>query len=244
MRQIVLDTETTGLLTSAGHKLIEIGCLELYNRRFTGISFHHYLNPQRPVDKDAFAIHGLSDEFLKDKPTFATIFADFLAFIAESELIIHNAPFDLGFLNYELQLINKEIKRVDQRCPVIDTLVLARNKHPGQSNSLDALCRRYQIDNSKRHLHGALMDAHLLGQVYLAMTGGQDQLFGAEEFQNLSSVTQQLDYAGKSKSHIPLPIVLPSMEEQKAHEKFLDLLKKQGKCVWSDLNGTYLTPSQ
>lgn len=234
MRQIILDTETTGLLTSAGHKLVEIGCLELCNRRFTGQNFHYYLNPQRPVEKDALAIHGLSDEFLKDKPIFAQIFTEFLAFIGDSELIIHNAPFDLGFLNYELQLINKEVSLLERRCSVIDTLILARHKHPGQSNSLDALCRRYQIDNSKRHLHGALMDAHLLGQVYLAMTGGQDQLFGAEESPAQINFAQHPEAIIRNQSRLHLPIIFPSAEEQTAHEDFLNLLKKQGKCVWSE----------
>lgn len=226
-RQIVLDTETTGLSTAAGHRLIEIGCLELINRRFTGKSFHHYINPQRLVDKEAYAVHGLSDEFLRDKPIFSAIVQDLLAFIDGSELIIHNAPFDVGFLNYEFTLLDSAAKLMNERCTVIDTLVLARNKHPGQSNSLDALCKRYQIDNSNRDLHGALIDAQLLGKVYLAMTGGQDQLFGGNDLtEPTKTVIEKTLAVSTMESREPLIIIQPTAEELKSHQEFLALLQK------------------
>jgi DNA polymerase III subunit epsilon len=227
LRQIVLDTETTGLSTAEGHRLIEIGCLELINRRFTGNRFHHYINPQRLVDKEAYAVHGLSDEFLRDKPVFSAVVKDLLAFIDGSELIIHNAPFDIGFLNYELTLWNPSSKLVKERCAVIDTLVLARNKHPGQSNSLDALCKRYQIDNSNRDLHGALIDAQLLGKVYLAMTGGQDQLFAGDEASaRPATVIETPAAVTATEWRVPLIVIQPTPEELKSHQEFLAMLEK------------------
>lgn len=173
MRQIVLDTETTGLEPEAGHRIIEIGALELIDRRLTGRRFHVYLNPERSVEGGALDMHGLTDEFLADKPRFAEVADEFLVFIDASELIIHNAPFDVGFLDSELARLEQPVARVAQVARVLDTLELARELHPGQRNSLDALCRRYEIDNSNRTLHGALLDAELLTEVYLAMTGGQ-----------------------------------------------------------------------
>lgn len=233
MRQIILDTETTGLLTSEGHRLIEIGCLEMTNRRFTGRSFHRYLNPQRPVDKGALAVHGLTDEFLQDKPLFSLIAEELLSFISGAELIIHNAPFDIGFLDYEFKLLNTHSPSLSQRCLITDTLVLARNKHPGQSNSLDALCRRYQIDNSKRDLHGALIDAKLLGLVYLAMTGGQDQLFASEEAVAAIPIIHDVAKTAAAKAQRqPLAVIPPTAEEQAAHDSFIDMLKKNGRCIW------------
>lgn len=176
MRQVVLDTETTGLEPSQGHRVIEIGCVELFNRQLTGNHFHVYINPEREVDEGALAVHGISNEFLADKPLFSAIVEDFLAFIEGAELIIHNAAFDIGFLNQELSLLPNRPARVDERCGVIDTLLMARQKHPGQKNNLDALCKRYGIDNSHRDLHGALLDAEILADVYLRMTGGQTLL--------------------------------------------------------------------
>lgn len=172
MRQIVLDTETTGLEPGDGHRIIEIGCLELLNRQLTGRQFHRYLNPERPVETGALAVHGLDDDFLADQPRFAEIADEFLEFVRGSELVIHNAPFDIGFLDAELARLPEPV-RITDVARVLDTLELARELHPGQRNSLDALCRRYEVDNSNRTLHGALLDSELLAEVYLLMTGGQ-----------------------------------------------------------------------
>jgi DNA polymerase-3 subunit epsilon len=172
----VLDTETTGLESSQGHRLIEIGCVELFNRKLTGRHFHQYLNPQREIDSGAMEVHGITNEMVADKPLFAHIADELLDFIRGAELIIHNAPFDLGFLNCELQLLNRGDERIESLCSIIDTLVMARQRHPGQKNNLDALCQRYGVDNSQRELHGALLDAEILADVYLAMTGGQTAL--------------------------------------------------------------------
>lgn len=175
MRQIVLDTETTGLEPSDGHRIIEIGCIELDNRRVTGRRFHQYLQPDRPIDEGAVEVHGITNEFLADKPRFADVVADFMEFVRGAELVIHNAPFDVGFLNHELGIVG-QYGRLEDHCSVLDTLALARKLHPGQKNSLDALCKRYAVDNSRRELHGALLDAEILADVYLAMTGGQASL--------------------------------------------------------------------
>ena len=176
MRQIVLDTETTGLEVSQGHRIIEIGCVELVNRRLTGRHFHQYINPRRDIDQGAIEVHGITDDFLADKPAFETIASSFMDFIQGAELVIHNAPFDIGFLNSELERIATAAGRIEDLCTITDTLVMARAKHPGQRNSLDALCQRYLVDNSQRDLHGALLDAEILADVYLAMTGGQTAL--------------------------------------------------------------------
>ena len=176
MRQIVLDTETTGLEPSQGHKIIEIGCVELVNRKLTGRHYHQYIKPNRDIDEEAIGVHGITNDFLHDKPVFAEIVTDFLAFIGDSQLVIHNAPFDIGFIDHELKLLNHPIRSVTTNCKVLDTLQLARNKHPGQKNNLDALCKRYMVDNSQRDLHGALLDAEILADVYLLMTGGQTKL--------------------------------------------------------------------
>lgn len=173
MRQVVLDTETTGLEVSQGHRIIEIGCVELVNRRLTGRHYHQYINPQREIDEGALQVHGISSEFLEDKPTFDRISDAFLEFVGDAELVIHNAPFDLEFLNAELAGLSDPHPALQKSCKILDTLVMARQKHPGQRNSLDALCRRYDVDNSRRELHGALLDAEILADVYLAMTGGQ-----------------------------------------------------------------------
>ncbi len=176
MRQIVLDTETTGLEPSEGHRIIEIGCVELINRRLTGNNFHQYLQPDRAIDAGAIEVHGLTNEFLADKPRFDDIMHDLLDYLRGAELIIHNAPFDIGFLNHELQRADGALGKITDFCGVIDTLQMARALHPGQKNNLDALCKRYHIDNSRRELHGALLDSEILADVYLAMTGGQAAL--------------------------------------------------------------------
>src|SRR5579862_7311568 len=176
MRQVVLDTETTGLEPELNHRVIEIGCVELVNRRSTGRTFHRYLNPEREIDDGALAVHGISRTDLDGQPRFAEVREELLAFIAEAELIVHNAAFDVAFLDAELGRVAGEVRRIGALCQVLDTLALAREMHPGQRNSLDALCKRYSVDNSHRELHGALLDARLLADVYLAMTGGQSAL--------------------------------------------------------------------
>lgn len=176
MRQIVLDTETTGLEPSQNHRVIEIGCVELQNRKLTGNHYHQYINPEREIDEGALSVHGISSEFLADKPVFAKIAEEFLAFVRGAELIIHNAPFDVGFLNHEFAKLDGSFGKLEDHCGIVDSLVLARQKHPGQKNNLDALCKRYMVDNSQRDLHGALLDAEILADVYLLMTGGQVNL--------------------------------------------------------------------
>lgn len=173
MRQIVLDTETTGLETRDGHRIIEIGCVEMIDRKMTGNNYHQYLQPDRLIDEEALAVHGITPEFLSDKPRFNEVARDFLEYIQGAELIIHNAPFDIGFLNYELSLLGPDWGNIESRCKITDSLVMAREMYPGQRNSLDALCKRLDINNSHRELHGALLDSEILGDVYLGMTGGQ-----------------------------------------------------------------------
>ncbi len=230
MRQIVLDTETTGIGHEFGHRIIEIGCIELVDRKLTGRHFHTYLNPERAVDEGAFRVHGISTEFLADKPSFKEMAKPFWDFVDGAELIIHNAPFDLGFLNAELKTIQWP-KAITDECAVIDTLVLARDKHPGQRNNLDALCKRYEIDNSNRQLHGALLDAEILAFVYLAMTGGQTHLFMEEETSpSLSKAHAELAVAQLS-SHSP--IIFANADEQEKHRGFVEMLvKKSGVNYW------------
>jgi len=176
MRQVVLDTETTGLDWSQGHRIIEIGCVEILDRRISKSYFHTYINPSRAIDVGAQQVHGISADFLADKPVFSKIADQFLSYVADAELIIHNAPFDLGFLNAEFEILDKNNSPIDNKCSIFDTLTFAREKHPGQRNSLDALCKRYNVDNQNRIVHGALLDANLLAEVYLAMTGGQTSM--------------------------------------------------------------------
>lgn len=229
MRQIILDTETTGRDVNEGHRIIEIGCVELIDRRLTKRNFHCFLNPGRDSEPGAFAVHGLSTEFLKDKPLFKTIADELLAFIQDSQLIIHNAPFDLGFLDNEFKLTQKKFKRIGEYCRVLDTLPLARQLHPGQRNSLDALCKRYDIDNSKRDKHGALLDAELLTRVYLAMTGGQTHLFSEEK---ISQLTQTIEHK-KITGEIILPVIHATSDELLAHEKRLESINNlSGQCQW------------
>jgi len=232
MRQIVLDTETTGLEAALGHRIIEIGCVELFSRRATGRHFHHYLNPEREVDEGARAIHGMSLQDLASKPRFADIAAEFTQFIAGAELIINNAGFDVGFLDAELARLDSVTPvRIAGLCQVLDTLSLAREMHPGQRNNLDALCKRYGIDNSHRDLHGALLDARILADVYLAMTGGQSAL--ALEEGPRRSVSH---YAPGEAPPVDLAliVVMPTPEECAAHDLLQELLhtESHGRCLW------------
>lgn len=222
MRQVVLDTETTGLDPSHGHRLIEIGCIEIMNRRITSRQFHTYLNPQRKVDEGAFAVHGISDHFLADKPTFIEVVDEFLDFVQGAELIIHNAAFDMGFINHELHLLaHEKYQRLEKICSIFDTLAFARSKHRGQRNSLDALCKRYAVDNQHRTLHGALLDAEILADVYLAMTGGQDNLLFATEVRDAATPVIIQPASVDSIERAPLKIHYATTEELSFHEQRL-----------------------
>ncbi|GLR10357.1 DNA polymerase III subunit epsilon [Mixta theicola] len=235
-RQIVLDTETTGMnmvgVHYEGHRIIEIGAVEIINRRLTGNNFHMYLKPDRLVDPEAFGVHGIADEFLMDKPTFGEIADEFLDYIRGAELVIHNASFDIGFMDYEFSKLNRGISKTETFCQITDSLLMARKLFPGKRNSLDALCSRYEIDNSKRTLHGALLDAEILAEVFLTMTGGQTSLTFSLDGE------QQRDAGGGE--HIQrvartsgLRVVAASDEEIMAHEQRLDLvMKKGGSCLW------------
>jgi DNA polymerase-3 subunit epsilon len=229
MRQIILDTETTGLETSEGHRIIEIGAVELINRRLTGKHFHRYVNPERSIDDGALQVHGITSDFLKEKPVFAQIIDEFLAFIQGADLIIHNAKFDTGFINHEIMLLNQSHK-IENICKIIDTLILARQLHPGQKNSLDALCKRYNVDNSKRELHGALMDAQLLAFVFLAMTGGQGSLFGEAHQQEENSPAIMIT----KQERAPLKIISATTDELALHETRLQEIQQLSKnmCIW------------
>ncbi len=232
MRQVVLDTETTGLDPREGHRIIEIGAVELIDRRLTGQHFHQYLNPERDIEDGALEVHGITREFLQDKPLFADVAQEFLDFIEGTELLIHNAPFDVGFLDMELGLINHPV-RIESHARVLDTLELARDLHPGQRNSLDALCKRYEVDNSSRNLHGALLDSEILADVYLAMTGGQSDL--ALGFETAFVCEGEGDVL-EVKERPPLQILLPTDEEKTLHEDRLHAIKKKsGHCLWLEL---------
>ena len=228
MRQIILDTETTGLDPKSGHRIIEIGALEIINRRITGNNFHQYINPEREVELGALQVHGITNEFLADKPLFSEVADKFYQYIEGAELIIHNAPFDVGFINHEFSLLNPPLTEVTAYCKILDTLELARKLHPGQKNSLDALCKRYQVDNSGRKFHGALLDADLLAEVYLAMTGGQISLaFDLESMassDNTISVSQNISLTVKPRERKPLPIFYASEEEIQLHTKWMEEL--------------------
>lgn len=236
MRQIVLDTETTGLETSDGHRIIEIGCVEIIDRRLTGKHYHVYINPERQVDEGAFKVHGISDEFLADKPVFDSIINDFLDFISDSELVIHNAAFDMGFLNHELNLAGRGPRPLESKCSVLDTLLMAREKHPRQKNNLDALCRRYDIDNSKRDLHGALLDAEILALVYLAMTGGQSDMFSLDPLDQKNGAEDLFRNTKLDSTFDNLNVRLANSSEVEAHEAFMKIiLEKSGKDnLWDD----------
>lgn len=231
MRQIILDTETTGLDHTLGHRIIEIAAVEMVNRRFTERHYHQYINPERDIEAGAIEVHGITVEFLADKPKFADVAKDFLEFVAGAELIIHNAPFDVGFLNHELALL--QLQPVTLHCEIItDTLKMAKGLHPGKRNSLDALCERYQVDNSARTLHGALLDARLLAEVYLSMTRGQDSLL-----MDIGESTSPLLDGSVELGSIELLVVRASVEELAAHVAQLEDVDKasKGVCLWKKL---------
>ena len=228
-RIVVLDTETTGLSTREGHRIIEIGCVELINRRLTGKRFHAYLNPERKIDDGAIAVHGISNEFLDDKPLFKQISAEFIAFIKNAELVIHNAPFDVGFINNEFSRLDNHTETIADFCLVFDTLVYARKKHPGQRNSLDALCKRYGIDNSHRELHGALLDAEILAEVFLLMTGGQSSLID-DAPAKVKPVVASLNTPRSTANRPALSVVRCNEEELSAHQISLDAIES---CLWN-----------
>ncbi len=216
-----------------GHKIIEIGAVEVVNRRLTGRHFHVYLRPDRLVDPEAYNIHGISDEFLVDKPTYADVADDFLDFIRGAELVIHNASFDIGFMDYEFRLLGRDIPKTETFCTITDSLLMARRLFPGKRNNLDALCDRYQIDNSKRTLHGALLDAEILAEVYLAMTGGQTSLAFSMEGESQQQAVQTETIQRISRPASALAVLYASDEELMAHEQRLDLImKKGGSCLW------------
>jgi len=231
MRQVVLDTETTGIGAEKGHRIIEIGCVELVDRKLTGRHYHQYVNPQRPSDEEAVAVHGITDEFLADKPLFEQVAQSFYDFIDGAELVIHNAPFDVGFLDMEFRRVG--MPQTSSFCSILDTLVLARDMHPGQRNSLDALCRRYGIDNSHRELHGALLDAEILSDVYLMMTGGQtDLMFLAGNDDEDISPEETLRRLGQVDGS-SLKVVRATADEIAAHDGILDILdKKSDGAIW------------
>ncbi len=230
-RQLFLDTETTGLSPAEGHKIIEIGCVEMVNRQLTGNNFHQYLQPDREIDAEAVAVHGITNESLQGKPRFQEIADRFMLYIKDAEVLIHNAPFDVGFLQHELSLLAQSYPKLAEHCQIVDTLQMARKLHPGQKNNLDALCKRYSIDNSHRTLHGALLDAEILADLYLAMTSGQVSLLpGSDsEQQQARNEVRRID-ANRPR----LPVILPSAEELEAHQMRLQNIDKAsgGACLW------------
>jgi DNA polymerase-3 subunit epsilon len=231
-RIVVLDTETTGLSPEQGHRIIEIGCVELVNRRLTGNRFHVYINPERVIDDGAIAVHGITNEFLEDKQRFAGIAEDFLGFVQGAELVIHNAPFDVGFINHEFALLPEPLAQITEYCEVFDTLAFARQKHPGQRNSLDALCKRYGVDNSQRELHGALLDAEILADVYLLMTGGQFSLLD-EASEGRAAAAESSTVQRIATDRPPLKVIACAPEELEAHQQRLAAIEKAGGvCLW------------
>jgi len=232
-RQIVLDTETTGIEVSQGHRVIEIGCVEMVDRRLTGRNFHQYLKPDREVDAGAVEVHGLSNDFLDDKPRFEEVVDDFMDFVHGAELVIHNAPFDVGFLDAELKRLGRD-QKIEECCSVRDTLVMARRMHPGQRNSLDALCKRYEVDNSNRDLHGALLDAEILADVYLAMTGGQKTLLlDGEDGKSDDDTPGQQRIRRINREGLNLRVIASSEQERQDHEKRIAAIhEKSGQAVW------------
>jgi DNA polymerase III subunit epsilon len=242
MRQVVLDTETTGLETELGHRIIEIGCVELANRRPTGRTFHHYVNPERDIDQGALEVHGITAEFLHGKPRFGDVAEELMSFISGAELVIHNAAFDVAFLDHELGLHAAKApafasRKVAEECRVLDTLALARQMHPGQRNNLDALCKRYEIDNSHRELHGALLDARILADVYLAMTGGQVGLALGEAGSDLAATAGAGHVRALVRPAVPLVVITASVEELSLHESMLEAISSAstGRCLWQAL---------
>lgn len=235
MRQVVLDTETTGLDPSQGHRVIEIGCVEIDNRKLTGRHFHCYLNPERDIDAAAIEVHGLTSHFLADKPRFHQVESEFLEFIEGSELVIHNAPFDVGFLDHELRATKSEAQSIASFCGILDSLLLAREKHPGQRNSLDALCKRYGVDNTQRQLHGALLDAEILADVYLTMTSGQSSLLLAEEGTEDSRGRRKAKKRDSKRDRIA--VIKADSKELDAHQKRLEEIAESSEdgCLWLQL---------
>ena len=234
-RQIVLDPETTGLKVNQGHRIIEIGCVELVNRRITGRHYHQYIQPERDIDTGALEVHGITQEFLAGKPTFSEIASEFVEFVLGAELVIHNAPFDVGFSDAELDRLEPSVGALDTVCSVVDTLQMARHKHPGQRNNLDALCQRYEIDNTSRTLHGALLDAEILAEVYLAMTGGQASLGlgaeGADAAPNGAGAESGIRRLAADRK--PLAVLRASSEETERHEARLRALDlSPGEALW------------
>ncbi|MBQ0721143.1 MAG: DNA polymerase III subunit epsilon [Gammaproteobacteria bacterium] len=234
MRQVVLDTETTGLEVALDHRIIEIGCVEIINRKLTGRHFHRYINPQREIDAGAMEVHGISNEDLADKPLFAQVVAEFIDFVNDAELVIHNAPFDLGFLNAEIEKLGGQYQPLERDSGVVDTLIMARQMHPGQRNSLDALCKRYGVDNSQRTLHGALLDAEILADVYLLMTGGQvDLVLGANSGDGEQGETEPA-IRRLSAQRQPLKVIRASDTELALHQQKLEQINQSSAqaCRW------------
>ena len=238
MRQVVLDTETTGLEVDQGHRVLELGCVEIIDRRLTRRHLHHYINPQREIDDGALEVHGITREFLADKPRFEEVWSEFLEFVKGAELVIHNAGFDVAFLNREMQLVSPSLGKITDYCTVVDSLEIARNKHPGQKNNLDALCKRYNIDNSQRELHGALLDAEILADVYLLMTGGQVTL-------GLDDVMEGPGMASAGIRRLlgdraQLRVIRANDEELALHSQALDRLDDESEngCVWKQLESS------
>jgi DNA polymerase-3 subunit epsilon len=241
MRQIILDTETTGLSPDQGHRIIEIGCIEMVNRRLTGRDFHRFLNPDRDIDAGAEAVHGISRADLETAPRFHEIVDELLEFITGAELVIHNAPFDVAFIEHELKLMEHPKPKITDHCEVLDTLILAREVHPGQRNSLDALCKRYEVDASQRDVHGALIDSELLARVYLAMTGGQTALLLDEE-ETMGTASGGSGFQPRSRQDaaptstgLNLKVIKADKAESAAHEALLERIRKSGSCVWDDV---------
>lgn len=235
MRQIVLDTETTGLEITQGHRIIEVGCVELVNRKLTGNHYHQYINPEREIDQGAIEVHGITLQSLSEKPVFSRVASELLDYIDGAELIIHNAPFDIGFLDSEFKLVDQTFTGIEARCQIIDTLQLARHRHPGQRNSLDALCERYDVDNSQRDLHGALLDAEILADVYLMMTGGQTSLRLANTDDKQEGRGDGFEAVKRlSSENRNLSIIYPTDSELDAHEGYMELLGERGRSMWKD----------
>ena len=230
MRQIILDTETTGINPQQGHRIIEIGCVEMIDRKLTGNHYHVYINPQRVVEEEAISVHGITNEFLADKPVFEQIADEFYQYIRGAELVIHNAAFDVGFINHEFSLLKRPLPAVEEYCAILDTLAMARKKHPGQKNSLDALCKRYGINNSHRELHGALLDAEILADVYLLLSGGQTILSldkDGEDEQGSSGLRRI------SKQRAPIKVIRATDDELLQHQNYLSGIKKSsGNLIW------------
>ena len=233
MRQVVLDTETTGLSTSKGHRIIEIGCIEMINRRLTGREYHRFVNPERAIDEGAERVHGISLADLEGQPLFADIAEEFLEFIKDSELVIHNAEFDVGFLEHELKRMKHSQSAISDHATVLDTLGLARKMHPGQRNSLDALCKRYEVDASRRDVHGALIDSELLARVYLAMTGGQAAL-SLDEISSDSVAAAENSAGHERPAGLKLKVMRATSEELLAHDAILDKMQESGGCLYRD----------